>query len=245
MQIYYQTDVGLIRRNNQDYCVCEKISDELAWAIVCDGMGGANGGNVASKEACIEIDRILKEELNEKTDPEELRELMEEAVLSANSKVYEMSCETISLSGMGTTVELVVVRNDTLHIVHAGDSRVYKISADDIIDQVTTDHSLVQQLVELGQITPEEARYHPSKNFITRALGVEPELEIDYITVPFDHGDMILICTDGLSNYFNADELIAAVRSFKNKDEVAQGLVDIAKDCGGSDNITVAILINE
>ncbi len=245
MQIYYKTDVGLMRRNNQDYCLCEKISDDLAWAVVCDGMGGANGGNVASKEACTEISRILKEELSEKTDERRLAKLMEKAVLSANSKVYEMSCEKSSLSGMGTTVELTVVKNGTLHIVHAGDSRVYKISADDTITQVTTDHSLVQQLVELGQITPEEARFHPSKNYITRALGVEPELEIDYLTDSFDNGDIVLICTDGLSNYFGEDELMAAVRSFKKNEDLVQGLVDIAKDCGGSDNITVAVLINE
>lgn len=244
MQIYYQTDVGLMRRNNQDYCLCEKLSDELAWAAVCDGMGGANGGNVASSEACSEISRILSEELKPDTEQSSLCNLMEKAVASANSKVFEMSCADDDLSGMGTTVELVVVMGQTAHVVHAGDSRVYRISGDEIT-QVTKDHSLVQQLVELGQITQEEARFHPSKNYITRALGVEPELETDYLTAPFEKGDLLLICTDGLSNYFSSDELLAAVRSFEKSEEIAAGLVEIAKDCGGSDNITVAVLINE
>lgn len=249
MQIFYETDVGLLRRNNQDYCLCGKISDDIAWAAVCDGMGGANGGNIASFEACKEIERILKEELEELTKKDDdntdaLRELMERAVADANAKVFKMSCEDKDLEGMGTTVELVVIVGNTVHVVHAGDSRVYRISGDEIF-QVTTDHSLVQQLVDLGQITQEEARFHPSKNYITRALGVEEELETDYLTAPFESGDIILICTDGLSNYFSAEELLAAVRSFKDNEELAQGLVEIAKDCGGSDNITVAIMINE
>lgn len=244
MQIFYKTDVGLMRRNNQDYCLCEKISEDLAWAAVCDGMGGANGGNVASHEACNEISRILKEELKSDMEEQELKELMERAVACANTKVYEMSCFDDSLSGMGTTVELAVVSNKRLHIVHAGDSRVYRITSKGIT-QVTTDHSLVQQLVELGQITQEEARFHPSKNYITRALGVEPTLEVDFLTEPFEPNDIILICTDGLSNYFGTEELLEAVKKIKEKKELAQGLVDIAKECGGSDNITVAILINE
>lgn len=244
LQIYYETDVGLIRRNNQDYCLCEKLSDTLAWAAVCDGMGGANGGNIASMEACHEISRILAEELKPDMEEDAVRNLMENAVLSANTKVFEMSCADDELSGMGTTVELVVIMGEKMHVVHAGDSRVYRITPDEII-QVTTDHSLVQQLVELGQITQEEARFHPSKNYITRALGVEPELELDYLIEPFEKGDIALMCTDGLSNYFSNEELLSAVMSFKEKEELAQGLVDIAKDCGGSDNITVAVIVND
>ncbi len=233
-----------MRRNNQDYCLCEKLSDTLAYAAVCDGMGGANGGNVASSEACNEISRVLKEELKAEMNEQDLKELMEKAVTSANTKVYDMSCADENLSGMGTTVELAVISGERLFVVHAGDSRVYRITSKGIT-QVTTDHSLVQQLVELGQITQEEARFHPSKNYITRALGVEPELEVDFLTEPFEKDDIILICTDGLSNYFSTEELYEAVKSIKEKKELAQCLVDIAKDCGGSDNITVAILINE
>ncbi len=244
MQIYYKTDVGLMRRNNQDYCLCEKISETLAWAAVCDGMGGANGGNVASSEACKEISRILSEDLKPDMSEQDLEELMEKAVLSANTKVYDMSCLDDNLSGMGTTVELAVISGSKLYVIHAGDSRVYRITSE-YIEQITTDHSLVQQLVELGQITQEEARFHPSKNYITRALGVEPELEVDFLTAPFESGDIILMCTDGLSNYFSSEELLEAVKAIKEKEELAQGLVNIAKECGGSDNITVAILINE
>ncbi len=244
MQIYYKSDVGLVRKNNQDYCLCKKISDDFAWAVVCDGMGGAKGGNIASSEACKEIEKVLEKDLKKDMSNEDLKKLMKKAVASANEKVFKMSCEDDNLDGMGTTVELTVIKDETAHIVHAGDSRVYKISGTDIF-QETKDHSLVQQLVDLGQITPEEARVHPSKNYITRALGVEPYLETDYITAPFRKNDILLMCTDGLSNYFGSEELLAAVRSFDDDKKIAEGLVNIAKECGGSDNITVAVLINK
>ncbi|MBQ3970340.1 MAG: Stp1/IreP family PP2C-type Ser/Thr phosphatase [Clostridia bacterium] len=242
MQIFFKTDVGLVRSCNQDSCRFGSISDTCAWSVVCDGMGGARGGSVASAEAVEEISRILCEGFSFDLTDEQLKELLVSAVLSANRKVFKMSCENENLKGMGTTVELALISENTLHVVHAGDSRVYLINKDEIT-QVTTDHSLVQQMVDRGQITAEEARVHPGKNYITRALGVESELEVDYIVRPIGQGDILLMCTDGLSNYFEPHELFETVNKTPNE-ELAEALVEAAKERGGSDNITVTVLVN-
>ena len=243
MQIFFKTDVGLVRSCNQDSCRFGKISDTCAWSVVCDGMGGANGGSVASSEAVEEISRIVCEGFSFDLSDEELKELLVSAVKSANTRVYTMSCENENLKGMGTTVELAFIRDEKLSVVHAGDSRVYLVSSGKI-SQVTVDHSLVQQLVDRGQITAEEARVHPSKNFITRALGVEDKLEVDYITRPFVKGDKLIMCTDGMSNYFEINDLLEVVESTPFE-QLAEQLVEIAKERGGSDNVTVTVLVNE
>ncbi len=243
MQIFFKTDVGLVRSCNQDSCRYGNFSDSSAWSVVCDGMGGANGGSVASSEAVDEISSVLCENFKFEMSDDELRELMESAVQSANGKVFAMSCEYENLRGMGTTVELAVIRDEKLHVVHAGDSRVYFIKGDEIL-QVTTDHSLVQQMVDRGQITPEEARVHPGKNFITRALGVEDTLEVDYLSHSFEKGSIALMCSDGLSNYFEDKEILDIINRTP-RERLAEEFVELAKERGGSDNITVAILINE
>lgn len=243
MQIFFKTDIGLVRSCNQDSCRYGNFSDSCAWSVVCDGMGGANGGSVASSEAVEEISRVLCEEFRFEMSDDELRELMESSVQSANSRVFAMSCEYENLRGMGTTVELALIRDNRLHVVHAGDSRVYRISGDEIL-QVTTDHSLVQQMVDRGQITPEEARVHPGKNFITRALGVEDTLELDYITHSFEKGSILLMCSDGLSNYFEDNEILGVIKETP-REELCERFVELAKERGGSDNITVTILVNE
>ena len=243
MQIFFKTDVGLVRSCNQDSCRFGKISDTCAWSVVCDGMGGANGGSVASSEAVEEISRIVCEGFRFDLTDEELKELLISAVKSANTRVFTMSCENDNLKGMGTTVELAFIRDEKLSVVHAGDSRVYLVSSGKI-SQVTVDHSLVQQLVDRGQITAEEARVHPSKNFITRALGVEDKLEVDYITRPFVKGDKLIMCTDGMSNYFEINDLLEVVESTPFE-QLAEQLVEIAKERGGSDNVTVTVLVNE
>ena len=243
MQVFFKTDVGLVRSCNQDSCRYGKFSEDCVWSVVCDGMGGAIGGSVASSEAVDAISEVLCERFDKEMSDEDLRELMESSVTSANGKVFAMSCEYENLRGMGTTVELAVVRSNRLYVVHAGDSRVYRISGE-TINQVTTDHSLVQQMVERGQLTPEEARTHPGKNLITRALGVEEELELDFIEQPFEKGDVLLMCSDGLSNYFEEKEILDIIIKTP-REELAEEFVELAKERGGSDNITVAIIVNE
>lgn len=241
MKIFFKTDIGMVRHCNQDDCRYGTFSDTCAWAVVCDGMGGANGGSVASVEAVEEVRRRLTEGFRPDETEEQIIDLMKSAVSSANKKVYTMSCESEYLRGMGTTVELAVIKDGMVHVVHAGDSRVYLVYSDRI-EQLTTDHSLVQEMVERGEITQEQARVHPNKNFITRALGVCEELNLDCITKPFTQGNMLLMCTDGLTNYFESGELLDIIKNTPHE-EITDRLVAIAKERGGNDNITVAVIL--
>ena len=240
MNVYSESDIGLKRSSNQDYCLSGEFPDGAVWAIVCDGMGGANGGSTASRVAAENISESLRSGYREEMTPEELRNLMLLSVEYANRAVYDISLHVPGLEGMGTTVVLAVVRRNRAHIVHAGDSRAY-ICSEEGVRQITTDHSMVQQLVAMGEITPEQARQHPQRNMITRALGPEPNLRTDYNTVEFEDGARLIMCTDGLSNYLTDDELLEFSRNTDCR-ELTNKLVEHAKQGGGRDNITVAVI---
>ena len=240
MNVYSKTDIGLMRSSNQDYCKTGELSDGSVWAVVCDGMGGANGGSTASRIAAETIAEQLKELYNIEKYRDDMEKLIKTAIAIANQRVYDMSLKVYSLSGMGTTVVTAVVKNEVVHIVHAGDSRAY-LYENGSLTQITKDHSMVQELVDIGQITPEEARNHPNKNIITRALGTRENLKTDYNGVKFDKDSVLLICTDGLSNYLT-DENIAEFIKKSRGDELVGRLVEQAKMMGGSDNITVAVI---
>ena len=240
MRVFTKSDIGLTRSSNQDYCMSCEFPDGAVWAVVCDGMGGANGGSTASRVAVENIAESLKSGYSEELTPEEIRNLMMLSVEYANRAVYDMSVHVPTLSGMGTTVVCAIVKKKRAHIVHAGDSRAY-ICGDEGIRQVTTDHSVVQQLVDMGELTKEQARNHPKRNLITRALGTEQSLRTDYNTVEFDDGAALVLCTDGMSNYFSDDTLLEYVRRYDG-DELTARLVEHSKELGGSDNITVAVI---
>ncbi len=240
MRVYSGSDIGLRRDSNQDYCKTGEFSDNVVWAVVCDGMGGANGGCTASSVAAETISAELNEGYRSEMGAEEIRSLMEKAVDKANSKVYQMAQEDPNLYGMGTTVVCAVVKNGRIGIVHAGDSRAY-LYRNGSIYRVTTDHSMVQELVSAGQITDEQARNHPNRNIITRALGVEPVLYTDYNSEEFDSGSQLIICTDGLSGYFSDEELCSLIKDTEGS-ALIEKLIGAAKVQGGSDNITVAVI---
>ena len=240
MNVYSKTDIGLMRSSNQDYCKTGELSDGCVWAVVCDGMGGANGGSTASRIAAETIAEQLKELYNIEKYRNDMEKLIKTAVAIANRRVYDMALNVYSLSGMGTTVVVAVVKEGRVHIVHAGDSRAY-LYENGSLQQITKDHSMVQELVDIGQITQEEARNHPNKNIITRALGTRENLKTDYNDVKFDKDSVLLICTDGLSNYLT-DEDIAEFINKSRGDELVSRLVEQAKMMGGSDNITVAVI---
>lgn len=239
MRIYSKSDIGLVRSSNQDAFNTGSVSDDIAWAVVCDGMGGANGGNIASE---IAVNRITQqiEELLPKIEDKDVSNTLKTIVYKANIDIYEKASENHELNGMGTTVVLALIIKDKLHIVHAGDSRAYLISKE-VIQQLTTDHSIVQEMVRTGEITPKEAETHPRKNIITRALGIEDEVELDYGSFNISEGEKVLICTDGLTNYINQDEIKHMISEFDGQDLIDK-LVSTAKDRGGSDNITVVAI---
>lgn len=169
-----------------------------------------------------------------------IKNLLTSVVESANSSIYEMSCSVESLNGMGTTVVVSVIRDKELYLVHAGDSRAYRVTKDSIT-QLTRDHSVVQDMVEHGELTEEQAKAHPRKNIITRALGVSAEIETDYYQDTLDEGDVIIICTDGLTNYVETDDIYNATRD-NHYYEFADRLINLANENGGGDNITVVAL---
>lgn len=243
MRVYSKSDIGLKRNSNQDYCTSGTFSDGSVWAVVCDGMGGANGGCTASRVAVETISSELDNKYRADMNSDEIKTVLNDAVQRANKTVYDIAANDESLYGMGTTVVCCVVKDEQAYIVHAGDSRAYLYNGNTLV-QLTTDHSMVQEMVAVGQITPEEARNHPNRNIITRALGIEPELRIDYTTVGFKEDSVLIICTDGLSNYIDEESMKYYVHNY-NGDLLTEKLIESAKELGGSDNITVAVISSE
>lgn len=240
MKLAAKTDVGLIRENNQDSYDVRELTGGAVLAVVCDGMGGAAGGALASGEAVKTINRIVFERYREGMSDISVKGLLVSALECANKTVYELSLEDEKYEGMGTTVVAAILTGDFVYVAHAGDSRAYKINGG-VLSQLTRDHSVVQNMVENGEITEEQAVGHPSKHIITRALGVDPEIKIDFCQVPFLKGDVVILCSDGLTNYVKTEDLLALTADGLYY-RFAERLVDLANRNGGGDNITVVVV---
>ena len=237
MKIVAKTDKGKVRESNQDAYAVGELPGEVAWAVVCDGMGGAAGGNIASALAVKVISDKITSCYNEKMRESSIKNLLDSAITAANIEVYDMADSHSELYGMGTTVVCAIVRQDTAFIAHAGDSRAY-IASKDEVHQITTDHSMVQDLVDRGKITAEEAEHHPNKNIITRAVGVDKRIDIDFDQFDLNENDTLILCTDGLSNYVSTNELLEDIKDGQYY-AFADRLVKRANNNGGGDNITV------
>lgn len=240
MQVYGKTDVGRVRSSNQDAFVCGRLSDTALFAVVCDGMGGTRGGNVASSIAVRVIADRIADTYRETMTPQSIRYMLESAVAAANVEVFDAAMADTQLRGMGTTVVAVVMTGREGVVAHIGDSRAYRISPEGI-EQVTRDHSVVQAMVEKGQISESEARNHPRKHFITRALGVEETVECELNDITVSEGEALLVCTDGLTNMVDTEDIYTTVTTAVTED-IADRLISKANMAGGSDNITVAVL---
>jgi len=240
LRIVAKTDKGNVRDSNQDAYAVGEFSDEVVWSVVCDGMGGAAGGNIASALAVKVIsDKINASYRNQMRDSS-IKNMLDSALTAANIEVFDFAEAQPDLRGMGTTVVCAIVRDNQAYIVHAGDSRAYVINNGNI-RQITTDHSMVQDLLLRGKITPEEAEHHPNKNIITRAVGVNKAIEIDFEQIDLEDDDTLLICTDGLSNYVSNDEMLELMSDGKHY-AFADRLVKKANENGGGDNITVVVI---
>lgn len=237
MKISAKTDVGKVRSNNQDFYLAGELPNGVTWAVVCDGMGGAMGGNIASETAAKIISEKLSSGYHEGMNDNSVKHLIISAVESANAGVYSKSKSDEALHGMGTTAVVVVINSDTMYLAHVGDSRIYVVSKDNIT-QLTSDHSVVQLMVDNGEITPEEAREHPKKNVITRALGVEDTVRIDYSQEVYNENEIVLLCTDGLTNYVSDEEILNICKE-SDSFLLADTLVCAANEHGGGDNVTV------
>ena len=237
MEISSATSVGCIRSLNEDsYFVSEPDSKGTVFAIVADGMGGHNAGEVASEKAV----KILKNDIQEKFG-ESPKNILIGAVFEANKKIYEMSKKGAELSGMGTTITACVVEKNNVTAAQVGDSRLYLIRGNEI-NQITKDHSLVEMLIDSGAITKEEAKNHPQKNVITRALGTDETVEADFYEFKTKKGDIILLCSDGLVNMLDDTEILSVIKSSEDFKSVANTLVENAENAGGTDNITVVLI---
>ena len=240
MRMVSKTDIGRQRRTNQDSYAVGELPGGVAWAVVCDGMGGANGGNIASSTAVKTISEQISSSYRQGMGANSIRNMLQSAVCAANLNIFDMAKSVEALSGMGTTVVVTLICDGVAHIVHAGDSRAYLLSGKKM-KQITRDHSIVQTMLEAGQLTEEEARVHPRKNVITRALGVDEEVEIDYDEVELRRDDAILICTDGLTNYVENSAILKIINQTSFY-ECPEQLIQKANDNGGGDNITVVVI---
>ncbi len=240
MKICSKTDIGLRRTVNQDAFYAGQFEGGAVFAVVCDGMGGAKGGNVASEKAATVISDYIVRSYSPKMNSSAIEKLLRAAVDSANTEVIELAESDQSYEGMGTTAVVALVIDNLAHIVHVGDSRAYLIG-DSRIDQLTSDHSIVQLMLSKGEISPEEAKNHPKKNIITRAIGAEKSVMCDYNIALKPDNTALLICTDGLSNTVSEEEIFSVVHDLPPEESVNK-LIELANAAGGPDNITAVLI---
>ncbi len=241
MRVWGATDRGLVRQQNEDafshFVLSGAGGEEVYFFAVADGMGGLEAGEVASFIALRDIGRVVKEEpLGSSTD---VPSLLVRAFCEANRRIYEVGCGRGSGS-MGTTVTAGLVMGGTLYIGHVGDSRAYRFTGNSL-EQLTEDHSLVGQMVRNGEITETEAMGHPRRNILTHALGARPECLVQRVEVQLVPGDLVLLCTDGLTGVVSSEEISCELRDRAPGDALLHSLIDKAKGRGGPDNITVVL----
>ena len=241
MQYWAITDPGCTRPQNQDYYLVENLNKNTLLCVVCDGMGGAKSGNVASTLAADVFVQEVKRTWTPDMDPEKLDQMLRGAVKLANFTVHDQAQQFEEFTGMGTTLVAVLIQGKTATIINVGDSRCYSVKADGV-QQLTTDHSLVQMMVQRGELTPEQGKSYPGKNLITRAIGPESMVECDIFHRRLENGECLLLCTDGLSNLMDDQEILFEVEHGDNKPSSCQRLLDIAKDRGAPDNVTCVLI---
>ena len=241
MFISSKTDIGMKRSENQDRVYTQFLGENVSVAIVCDGMGGASSGGVASQLAIDSIVKRVKENFRDGMSENSIRNMMLTSVHYANTVVYENSKADIEKNGMGTTVVAATLDGDTLCVANVGDSRLYIVGNREI-RQITRDHSLVEEMVRMGGLKREQAKNHPEKNIITRAIGAEDEVDIDFFSVVLKPGDIVLMCTDGLTNMIEDEEIRMILHGQRDLVEKAESLVNAANNNGGKDNIAVVLI---
>ncbi len=241
MEVWGMTDPGLVRSQNQDYYLLQKLGNHDLTAVVCDGMGGAKSGNIASRLAAEVFSEEIRRGYRANMSQDQADYLLRTAVSIANTAVYENAQLNSDMSGMGTTLVAVLVIGKRAYFANVGDSRGYLMNRQGI-QRVTVDHSLVELMVQRGELSSEQAKSYPGKNFITRAIGTEQSVECDLYTAALRPGDCVLLCSDGLTNHLADQELLFEVIHGVNKQDCCQRLIGIAKDRGAPDNVTAVLI---
>ena len=242
MQYWGLTDPGCVREQNQDAYQIEQLDKHTLLCVICDGMGGAKSGNVASTLAVDVFVQEIRRSWISDMDQERIDQMLRGAVKLANFTVFDQAQQFEEFSGMGTTLVAVLITGKQATIVNVGDSRAYCVDKDGIL-QLTTDHSLVQMMISRGELTPEQARRYPGKNLITRAIGTESQVVCDVFHKKLDRGDNLILCTDGLSNLVDEQEILFEVAHGLEKQQCCQRLLDIAKRRGAPDNVTSILVV--
>ena len=242
MQCWGLTDPGCVRKQNQDAYQIERLDRTSTLCVVCDGMGGAKSGNVASSLAVDVFVQEIRQSWKPRLDQERIDQILRNAVKVANFTVFDQAQQFEEFDGMGTTLVAVLIHGKKATVVNVGDSRAYGID-DGGIRQITKDHSLVQMMVERGEIKPEMAKTYPGKNFITRAIGTEATILCDLFHLDVSRGEYFLLCSDGLSNMMDDQEILFEVVHGVNKSHCCKRLLDIAKNRGAPDNVTSVLVL--
>ena len=241
MEAFANSDIGKVRDMNQDSYYISDKDDKIKLYIVADGMGGYKGGEIASKLAIESSKNYIINNFDQiKKERDQIIELIKNAIEYANMVVYEKSKEVPELVGMGTTIDVCLIYSNRIYIGHIGDSRVYRLRKD-FFRKLTVDDSYVEQLVKEGNITKEEAYNHPKKNMLTKALGCTAFVEPTVLVKGFMKGDILLMCTDGLTNMLKEDKICEIIK--QNSEQASKELVKKTNEQGGYDNITAVIIL--
>ena len=239
---YAKSDIGKARDTNQDYYYISESIDDVQLYILADGMGGYNGGEIASKLATNCVKNYIQNNFKQvPKDRDSLIQLIGSSMEYANMVIYEKSKEDPALEGMGTTLEICLIYNNKVYIGHVGDSRIYRVRKD-FIRKLTQDHSYVEKLVKDGKITKEEAEVHPRKNMLMKAIGCSAFVEPDVAIKGFLKDDILVMTSDGLTNMVNQEDIFSTVKG--NIERAPGRLVNLANENGGTDNITVIVIKN-
>lgn len=239
MQIEFQTSVGRKRKNNQDTVGVYKNKKNITLAIVADGMGGHQAGDTASYLAVTGLGEVWEETML--TQKDDVCDWLVDHIQEENARIFDQGSINPEMFGMGTTIVSTVILEDELILAHVGDSRAY-IVRDEEITQLTDDHSLVNELIKTGEISAEMAQNHPKKNILVRSIGVPGEVEVDISLISFKPQDMILLCSDGLTNMLTDDEIKEVMLTDSLLKNRVEKLIELANIAGGTDNITVLII---
>ena len=243
MKVFAKTDVGKLRDMNQDCYYISNTNEQLNLYIIADGMGGYTGGEIASNLAVNSVKSYIQNNFSSiNHEKENIKKLIKDSISYANKIIYNEAKDVQELQEMGTTLDICLIYNNKVYIGHVGDSRVYRIRKG-IIRKLTTDHSYVEKLVTDGTITKEEAFNHPKKNMLIKAVGCDEEIEADIIVKGFIPKDIILMCTDGLTNMLRDDEIYKILTI--DIENANQNLIKNANEKGGYDNITAIIIQND
>ena len=241
MNFFGLSNKGKVRGNNEDYFHVPKEENDIKLFIVADGMGGENAGEVAS---CLAVSSIALHVLANYHEINDIPLLLRQAINSANKTVYQTAKSDKNYNHMGTTIVCAIIKDNVVYVANVGDSRCYLVNENNL-QQISIDHSYVQEMIDKGLLSVDEAKNHPNKNLITRAIGVERFVDTDVFLKPFNKGDKILLATDGLTGMIDKETISSIINGESDCKKAVEKLIDSANEAGGKDNITAVLICND